>query len=281
MSSRSGEDVQEQLLPSSSSRGERHVDGAVAVNMSNMPMSAAANAMGSRSFLVILLPRVCYVATLVLVVSWCTTSLGGIRFFTAELVKGGDRDTKKLFNSHPLLMVLAYVVCMSEAILAYKAPISSMLIPLRWQRKLIHAVMHTLAAIFIVMGLYSAFQSHNLAVPPIPNMYSLHSYVGLATAIATLAQYTASVLVFYIPGMSYRVRTFLMPIHLKLGVLVYAAGIATILVGIQEKSTFLQTLGKKYVYGSEIQTGVALGLLSIATAICTNFAVAPMYAAKG
>ena len=63
--------------------------------------------------------------------------------------------------------------------------------------------------------------------------------------------------------------------------LVYAAGIATILVGIQEKSTFLQTLGKKYVYGSEIQTGVALGLLSIATAICTNFAVAPMYAAKG
>lgn len=130
------------------------------------------------------------------------------------------------------------------------------------------------------MGLYSAFQSHNLAVPPIPNLYSLHSWVGLFTSITTLAQYAASVLVFYVPGMSYRTRTLLMPFHQKIGMLVYVMGIATILVGIQEKSTFLQTLAKKFVYGSEIQTGVAIGLLSVASAVCVNLAVAPVHFGK-
>lgn len=219
-------------------------------------------------------PRVLYLTTAIVVARWCMVSLGGIHFFTAEMTKGGDRSTTKLFNSHPLLMVLAYVVCMSEAIMAYKAPPSTALV--RSHRKLLHAAMHSLSAIFVSMGLYSAFQSHNLAVPPIPNMYSLHSYLGLFTAVTTLAQYAVSMAVFYYPGFPYRMRALILPIHKWLGLVVYVMGIATINVGIQEKSTFLQTLAKKPVYGSEIGTGVALGLMSVFTAMSVVFAVQPV-----
>ena len=220
------------------------------------------------------LPRALYVATALVVLRWCAVSLGGIRFFTAEMVKGGDRSTTKLFNSHPLLMVLAYVVCMSEAVMAFKAPPSAALV--RSQRKLLHACMHSLAAVFVSMGLYSAFQSHNLAVPPIPNMYSLHSYLGLATAVTTLAQWAVAVAVFYYPGFPYRLRAVVLPVHRWLGLVVYVMGVATISVGIQEKSTFLQTLAKKEVYGAEIGTGVALGLMSMLTAVSVVFAVQPV-----
>lgn len=57
-----------------------------------------------------------------------------------------------------------------------------------------HAVLHTLAVICVVLALIAAFTSHTLKRPvPTPNLYSPHSYLGVITVILLGAQVCSSI----------------------------------------------------------------------------------------
>jgi len=49
--------------------------------------------------------------------------------------------------------------------------------------KVLHTVIHVLALIFSAVGLKAVFDSHNLATKPMPNMYCLHSWLGMITVV--------------------------------------------------------------------------------------------------
>lgn len=63
---------------------------------------------------------------------------------------------------------------------------------MRYQRKkqlkLLHAGCHCLTFVLTVIALVAVFDSHNLAVPPIPNLYTLHSWIGLTSVILFCCQ---------------------------------------------------------------------------------------------
>jgi hypothetical protein len=68
------------------------------------------------------LTRVLQAACFLLMLTWVTVHLGGLKFSPTALGDGAN-DTSQLFNWHPLLITLAFPLLMGEAILSYKSPI--------------------------------------------------------------------------------------------------------------------------------------------------------------
>jgi cytochrome b-561 len=54
--------------------------------------------------------------------------------------------------------------------------------------KLIHGGIMIFTLLLTIIALVAVFDSHNLKSPPIPNMYTLHSWVGLTSVILFCCQ---------------------------------------------------------------------------------------------
>lgn len=145
----------------------------------------------------------CGVLLVILVLVWTTHYRNGFSW----------RSNPQLeFNWHPLLMVIGLVFLYANGtvylstlqlstyrLVAYNLRVCFLLVAMliyRTQRnvrkrrlKLTHAGMMLFIVLLVVIALVAAFDSHNLAMPhPIPNMYSLHSWVGLTTVILFCCQ---------------------------------------------------------------------------------------------
>lgn len=84
----------------------------------------------------------------------------------------------------------------------------------------------------------AVYQSHVLANPPIPNFYSLHSWVGIAAVIVFLGQWVAGFVSFLYPQMRTPFREAYMPFHIYFGLTGYVLAVAAALLGISEKIFF-------------------------------------------
>lgn len=102
--------------------------------------------------------------------------------------------------------------------------------------KLIHAGLHILAFILAVISVVAVFVFHN--AKNIPNMYSLHSWVGLAAVVLYPSQIVLGIAVYLIPVTPVRVRAALMPLHIYSGLFIFISVIAAALMGITEKLIF-------------------------------------------
>lgn len=144
------------------------------------------------------------------------------------------------FNWHPLLMTIGLVFLYANAMLIYRSQRN-----VRKKRlKLLHAGLMLFLVLLTVIALIAVFDSHNLVTPPIPNMYTLHSWVGLTTVILFCCQWVAGCVSFLFPGLHASLRASYMPIHVYFGVAGFIGAIAACLLGLNEKAIF--TLGPKY-----------------------------------
>jgi len=144
------------------------------------------------------------------------------------------------FNYHPVMMTIGLIFLYAEAILIYRvfAKYPKRIV------KVMHGVIQAVSLIFSFVGLKAVLDSHNLNPKPIPNFYSLHSWLGLLTIALFVSQLLAGFAIFGWPGGSESDKRFYMDSHRFFGIGIFILACATALTGITEKTFF--SLGKAY-----------------------------------
>ncbi|XP_068602740.1 plasma membrane ascorbate-dependent reductase CYBRD1 [Brachionichthys hirsutus] len=138
------------------------------------------------------------------------------------------------FNWHPLLMLSGFIVLQGIAIIVYR-------LPWTWSRskqamKLAHAGLHLLAFVLVVVSLAAAFDFHHYA--RIPNMYSLHSWLGLMAVVLFSLQLVVGLGLYLLPVLPASWRAPFMPVHVYTGLGLFTGVVAVALMGITEKLIF-------------------------------------------
>ncbi|KAF7821821.1 transmembrane ascorbate ferrireductase 1 [Senna tora] len=193
--------------------------------------------------------------SIVMVLIWNIKYRGGLAW---------DSATNKglIFNIHPVLLQIGLVVLGGEAIISYKA------FPLKKEvKKLVHLILHAVALVLGIVGIYCAFKFHNES--GIANLYSLHSWIGIGVIILYAIQWLYGFVIFFYPGGSAGLRRESLPWHVLLGIFVYVLVIATAILGYLEKLTFVENSGVAK-YGPE---AFLVNFLAVITVLFGAFVV--------
>ncbi|XP_043716138.1 probable ascorbate-specific transmembrane electron transporter 1 [Telopea speciosissima] len=192
-----------------------------------------AGRMGAMPFTIV--SHVLAIGAAIMVLVWCIHFRGGLAW---------EATNKSLiFNIHPVLMLIGFIILGGEAIISYKAlPLSKEV------KKLIHLTLHAFALILGIVGISAAFKYHNES--SIANLYSLHSWIGIGVICLYAIQWIFGFAMFFYPGGSAGVRAESLPWHVLFGLFVYILALATAILGFLEKLTFLESSGLAK-YGNE------------------------------
>ncbi|XP_031114929.1 probable transmembrane ascorbate ferrireductase 2 [Ipomoea triloba] len=217
-------------------------------------------------FPIFLLVRIIGLVVMSLVLTWTVHYRGGLALIS---------DNKDLiFNVHPVLMVLSFVLLNGEAMLAYKTVSGT-----KNYKKLVHLALQFLAFFLGLIGVWAALKFHN--DKGIDNFYSLHSWLGLACLFLFGIQWAAGFSTFWYPGGSRNSRASLLPWHVFFGVYIYALAVATCTTGILEKATFLQTNHVISRYSTEALLVNSMGVLIVVLCGLVILAVVSPVSGKG
>jgi len=164
------------------------------------------------------------ITIIILMAAWISLFLGGFGWSTPKIE----------FNWHPMLMTIGMIYLFGNSITLYRG--------FRYARKktlkLSHASVFGVIMLLIILALIAVFNSHNMASPPIPNLYSLHSWVGLSAIIVFGCQWVAGFVSYMYPQVGGPMKVAYMPIHIYFGLFAFVLAIIASLLGISEKAFF-------------------------------------------
>ncbi|XP_020595956.1 probable ascorbate-specific transmembrane electron transporter 1 [Phalaenopsis equestris] len=100
-------------------------------------------------------------------------------------------------------------------------------------QKMIHMLLHLVALGLGILGIYAAFKFHKES--QIPNMYTLHSWLGISTICLFALQWIFGFFSFWFPGAPPMMRATLVPLHSTAGLAIFLTAICTVETGLMEK----------------------------------------------
>lgn len=202
----------------------------------------------------LLLAHCLALACCVFLLSWVLQFRGGLPFLAQNPLLADHNDL--IFNVHPVLMLVGFIVPASEAILVFKSVSGT-----KRYKKAVHLTIQGMAFVMSVLGIWAALMFHN--AKGIANFYSLHSWLGLGTTIMFAFQWILGYVIYWYPGAAAKIRTALLPWHVFLGLFIYCLALISAETGLLEKSTFL--IGNKVVgrYSKEAMLVNCIGLLIV------------------
>lgn len=205
-------------------------------------------------WIILSLSQVVGIAAVALVIYWCTL-YGGFAWHSSA---------EQQFFYHPLLMVLGLIFFYGEAILAYRA---LHFLP-KWLLKIVHAALHLFALVSSSVGLAAVFENHRRTNKA--DLYSLHSWVGIATFGFFCLQYIGGFVAFLFPGLPLTLRAKAMPFHTFFGTGIFIMAVATAGMGLTER--LIWTTG--YTSTRYVKAGVVGNLIGL---LLTVFAFLVVY----
>lgn len=162
-----------------------------------------------------------FVTTAVLMLVWLLHFRGGINI--------QSEDPEQIFNVHPFVMSWGFILLIGEAILAYST------IPMDHRtQKMAHMMIHLVALILGIFGVYAAFKYHDAAVAP--DLTSLHSWLGIAAVALFGLQWLFGFVTFWLPGAHERTRAAAAPAHVMAGMAVFLLAVCAAQTGLVVKS---------------------------------------------
>jgi len=211
----------------------------------------------------------CGICAVLTVASW----MGG----SAEGGFAWSDDPEKQFHYHPTFMGMGMIFLYGEAIIVYRV--------FRKERKrftkLLHLVVHSIALVFALVALKAVWDSHDYhidpstkSISPIPNLMSLHSWIGISAIVSYFLQFLGGFITFFIPGLTIEVRKFFLPFHQLIGVILFIGVCCTALVGISERAAWKHTCWTKdkEMCGQQVMSNL-FGLFIIGYCISILFIV--------
>jgi cytochrome b-561 len=184
-----------------------------------------------------------------------------------------------VFNWHPIMMVSGMIICTTESLLAFRAfPFDKVI------NRRVRYIWHTIGIVFMCIGLAAVFTYNNDVNKA--NLWSIHSWMGLATIALFLAQYVLGIYLFFVDSDT-DMREAYIPLFAYLDIFIYVSACFTAEAGIVEKNT---QLGCTYnittihnfnaedpaIYYTDLSSGCrissGLGIVILFMCLCTVYA---------
>ncbi|KAK3287687.1 hypothetical protein CYMTET_4804 [Cymbomonas tetramitiformis] len=177
--------------------------------------------------LIVIALRVSYALFTVLLIVWF--SFDKLNWFYYE--KNDSGESVVAFNGHPLCMCLAWIVLMSEGIVAWRYYERNCGIP-HSVAKTIHSSLQYSAVVIMTIGLAITFNNHS--EKNLDHMASGHAWLGMLVVFAMVAQILLATHTFLFTKYE-RFKMQVLVWHRYGGLFIYLGGIATICMGFEEK----------------------------------------------
>ncbi|XP_046870361.1 lysosomal membrane ascorbate-dependent ferrireductase CYB561A3-like [Hypomesus transpacificus] len=163
------------------------------------------------------------------------------------------------FNWHPVLMVTGLLVLFGYAAIMYRVPFT-------WQHKkhtwkLVHSGLLLSALLLSTLGLCAVFDFHSGY--HIPDLYSLHSWVGICTTFLFALQWALGLGVFMMPCSPLGLRKLLKPVHVWMGGAIFILSVISCISGINEKLLLTLNRSTAEAYSSLPVEAVFANILGI------------------
>lgn len=140
------------------------------------------------------------------------------------------------FNWHTLSMTVGFIYLFGNDLLLFRWLRA---LPL-WTLKLLHSVIGLVVASCIAFGYLTVLDSHNFETPPLPNWYSLHSWLGILATTLFVSQWVFGCLIYLCPGVTPSIRNTFLPFHIYFGVAAFVLASAVALLGFFEEFNWIR-----------------------------------------
>lgn len=181
-------------------------------------------------------------------------------------------DPAKQFSWHPLLMSVSIILLGLGSIMYRVTPCIT-----RRTSKCLHSLTMFLSVAVAVPGIWSVWESHSLAQPPIPHLFSLHSWLGLSTMSLMAVQLLFGLVIFLLPCAPSRIRGQYHHVHVFFGLAFIILATAASLIGLTEEALFSLSSNYPKLPGKGILLNLIGLFLTIFTATVTFIATKPSF----